>query len=280
MSLRHFLARPMLAAHLLARSVMGPHSGLRILLLHDIPPGEMAAFDALVGWLTASGRLIDPSTAAEYLGGRATASAPVLLTFDDGFASNLAAATTVLARHHAKAVFFVCPGLVDLAPDVQRAAIAENIFDGQRQAADLPDALRLMTWPEIAFLHGQGHAIGNHTLSHRRLTLLSDAELEAEIAGGAEAVRRHLGIEAEWFAFPFGDISSVNARVLAAAGRRHNFVRSGIRGLNPPGTNRHAMLADHVDLGAPTAYWQLVTEGGLDHRYAEARRRLRAMMTA
>lgn len=269
MSPRHLLAPPLLAAHRLARLLTRRAGGVRLLLLHDVPPSEMAALDHLLSSLGKTGRLGSPR---DYGSGRACC----ILTFDDGFASNLEAAA-LLERHGARGIFFVCPGLMALPWDEQRAAIAANVFDGKRRPEDIPERMRLMTWDELRDLEARGHVIGSHTLNHRRLTGLAQAEMEDEIRGSSMAFEREMGRVPEWFAFPFGDIDSVNAGILHCAGRLHRYCRSGIRGANGPDTHRLAVLADHVDLAAPPAYRMLAAEGGMDSRYSGARERLKAM---
>ena len=56
---------------------------------------------------------------------------PVLVSFDDGFASNHALAKSLLSRHGIQALFFVCPGLMDL-PRAQQPAVASASFAAAR----------------------------------------------------------------------------------------------------------------------------------------------------
>jgi hypothetical protein len=67
---------------------------------------------------------------------------------------------------------------------------------------------------------------------------------------------------------------------LAIAAKRYRVCRSGVRGLNLPGQNRVALLADHIDLGSSFAWQRLTLEGGLDGRYRAARKRLATMARA
>lgn len=273
--LRHFLAPPLRHLNRAKQVLVGGGNGLRILLLHDIPEQQLPALDKLVGWLRAEGRLVDPSGAEAWLEPHHDDKrpAPCLVSFDDGFASNLAAAQ-VLEDHGSRGLFFVCPGLMNLDAPTQRQAIAANIFDGKITADSLPDTARLMNWDEVRQLELAGHTIGNHTMSHRRLTRLSADECDTEIGTAAAILAERLSRQVHWFAFPFGDIESVNATTLATAGRYHRFCRSGVRGPNATGVNRFALRADHIDLSHPPAYRRLIAEGGLDSRYRQARRRL------
>jgi peptidoglycan/xylan/chitin deacetylase (PgdA/CDA1 family) len=79
----------------------------------------------------------------------------------------------------------------------------------------------MMSWLELKELHQDGHEIGSHSMSHPILPLVSDAQLEDEIAGSRTHLRERLGFEIESFCYPNGDC---NARVAAAvqrAGYRH-----------------------------------------------------------
>ena len=260
------LAAPFCLAAWRAWRRVVPRDGYRALLFHDVPPSQRAAFAALVTQLHHQGRLITPAQAAA--GGDG-----VLLTFDDGFQSNLEVAETILAPLGVSALFFVCPGLVDLRGDAQAAAIGANVFDGKRDAGDL----RIIDWDGVERLRALGHTIGSHTLDHKRLTALSADARAEQIDGAAERLRQRLGAVPDWFAYTFGDAWSVDAPSLAAIARRHRFCRSGVRGANRQGVSPYALRADHVELGGDEAWRWLAVEGGLDPLYRKARARLDAL---
>jgi peptidoglycan/xylan/chitin deacetylase (PgdA/CDA1 family) len=171
-----------------------------------------------------------------------------VLNFDDGFQANRDVAERILAPRGIKAAFFVSPGLV-----------------GQEG---------YMGWSDLAALAKSGHVIGAHGMSHRRLAGLRGADLEAEVVLPGEAIAEKLGATPEWFAFPFGDIDSIDPTALVLIGRHYQRCRSGVRGANSPDTHRLAVLADHVDLGSSFAWQRLTVAGGLDAPYREARERL------
>ncbi len=275
MSLREILAGPALMAWRLTAPLRPRPSGaFRILLFHDIAPSRRQAFAALVGRLAAENRLIGPAEAASRLerGGPTQGKTPVLLSFDDGFSSNLEVAETILAPLEARAIFFVCPGLMALSGETQKTAVSANILRGLRPAPE-----PLMDWRGVERLKALGHAIGNHTFEHRRLTGLTADQRVEQIARAAEALTSRLGAPPEWFAYTFGDIDSIDAASLAEIGRHHRFCRSGVRGDNHPGTPRLALRADQVDLEASPAWQRLAVEGALAMPYREQRRRLDLM---
>jgi peptidoglycan/xylan/chitin deacetylase (PgdA/CDA1 family) len=161
---------------------------------------------------------------------------------------------------------------MDLPRGEQSAAVAARVFRGT--TSDVPE---LMTWDQVAELAAWGHAIGGHGMNHIRLAGLDPNRLEHEIAGARRGLSERLKRSAEWFAFPFGDIASVDRAALHVIARHFRFCRSGVRGINRAGTPPMAILAEHVDLDAPFAYQRTALEGGLDFRHAAARMRLAGM---
>jgi peptidoglycan/xylan/chitin deacetylase (PgdA/CDA1 family) len=107
------------------------------------------------------------------------------------------------------AIHGLAPPSGERAHAVYRSALPrfESLFDrlGLRATffaigRDLDDA---SAREAIARLHGAGHEIGNHTLSHRYdFTRLPEAELRAEIEGGARAIEAATGARPRGFRSP------------------------------------------------------------------------------
>ncbi|MBZ5492567.1 MAG: polysaccharide deacetylase family protein [Acidobacteriia bacterium] len=97
------------------------------------------------------------------------------LTFDDGPNDpHTMRLLDVLARHNAKATFFLIGKYVRVRPDVVRAIAAA------------------------------GHEIGNHTESHPNLILVSAARLRQELADCGKALEDAMGKRIALFRPPFG----------------------------------------------------------------------------
>jgi len=133
--LRYRLAKPCLAG-LRAWHLVTParRAGFRTLLFHDVGAAALPAFEALLDEVSRAGGVIAPADAEAWLSGEVPAAADrgaFLLAFDDGFASNHQVAMGALAERGFRALFFVCPGLMDLTGEAQRAAIAANVFEGR-----------------------------------------------------------------------------------------------------------------------------------------------------
>jgi peptidoglycan-N-acetylglucosamine deacetylase len=97
------------------------------------------------------------------------------LTFDDGPNDpHTLYLLDVLAKHNAKAIFFLIGKYVRQRPDIARAIAAA------------------------------GHEIGNHTDSHPNLVLVSAARLRQELADCNKALEDALGTKIRLFRPPFG----------------------------------------------------------------------------
>lgn len=87
-----------------------------------------------------------------------------------------------LAAHGSQATFFLSGDKVAATPDLARRILAE------------------------------GHELGHHSHSHRKLTTLPDAEVDAELDRAAAVFRDVLGAQASWFRPPFGELRQDQAR--------------------------------------------------------------------
>lgn len=96
-----------------------------------------------------------------------------MLIFDDGPTALTPRILDLLAQHNQRAVFFL---IGDRIPD--RRNTVERII-------------------------GEGHAVGNHTMSHQRLTLLEDAAVHSEIEWCRDAIAEVTGEEPTAFRPPF-----------------------------------------------------------------------------
>jgi peptidoglycan/xylan/chitin deacetylase (PgdA/CDA1 family) len=97
------------------------------------------------------------------------------ITFDDG--PNPAVTPKLLdllAKHNARATFFLVGRFVRECPDLTKEILA------------------------------RGHALGNHTYTHPNLFLCGPRKTEEELQRCADAIRQAAGVEPRWFRPPFG----------------------------------------------------------------------------
>jgi peptidoglycan/xylan/chitin deacetylase (PgdA/CDA1 family) len=129
---------------------------------------------------------------------------PVVLTFDDGYVD---AATQVLPRlvqRGQTATFFIVSSFCAQDP-------ASRVTRWNRQ---------FLTWSEVRGLRDAGMEIGSHSVSHLRLSPLSQDDLHAQVSDSRAAIERYLGTPVEFFAYPYNDQSRWVRRAVEKAGYR------------------------------------------------------------
>ena len=101
-----------------------------------------------------------------------------------------------------------------LLPEAERRGCHETLLQRLDTDRDLihahartNDKWRTLNWEELARLQEGGVSIGAHTRSHRTLSKLEPAELEWEICGSRDDLKRNLGLENVSFAYPYGGIA-------------------------------------------------------------------------
>jgi len=257
-----------------------PAGAFRICLLHGVSRDHQAAFERLVQYILDAHGVLAPPEAEDRLGGDATGEkagqTPYLFTFDDGYASNVIAGR-VLHRYGVRAVFFVCPGLMDTPRHLQHEAIARSYFEPGTSGAVAPPESAVMTWSDLEELAALGHTVGSHSTSHRRLSTLRGSEREEQVCRSADLLIRRLGVPVRWFAFPFGTLESLDQTSCRLIAQHYAYSCSGIRGLNSATTSPWALLREQVDLGAPLSYLKFVLGGGLDVVYWRKAQRLQRL---
>ncbi len=168
---------------------------LPVLMYHDI--GEPAAryriplwrLEQQLDWLLANG-YVTISLAQAYEALLADGPLPeraVVLTFDDGRPSQMAAARALAARNMT-ATFFVLPGRSGLGPE------------------------------QLRELRSMGHEIGSHSMTHRAMTRLPDGAVRWEAEASRQELERWIGAPVAFFAYPGGDWNGRVAAIVASCG--------------------------------------------------------------
>jgi len=251
---------------------LGHGPSLRVIVYHDVPLSLRSRCAAQLGKLARTWRFVSPSEFERMLtGDMPLLGRNLLVTFDDGFASNRAVAEEVLRPMGIQALFFIVPEFVGFSDTAaSRRYIVQRIQPG-RAIETLDPGLNNMGWADLEALLEMGHAIGAHTCTHARIaTLNTTADREHEISDCADIIESRLGCRVNHFAFPYGEIASITEDTLEIAARRYQFVHSGLRGENC----RISPLAVRRDVVAPTEAIGVVeafVEGLVDIRYARSR---------
>jgi peptidoglycan/xylan/chitin deacetylase (PgdA/CDA1 family) len=184
-------------------------------------------FAGLIDWLADHYDVIPLSTAAaspDLCRGRRPSLA---LTFDDAYRGVLRNALPLLRQRGLPATIFAVSGsrFPDtgfwwddtgvarlMTPEVRRRCLADEHGDGERilgalhlASAPPTDADRLPArWTELAVALGPDIELGAHSVTHRALPFLSDAELARELTECRATIAAQVGTEPRYFAYPYG----------------------------------------------------------------------------
>ena len=178
-----FLRTGAIRLRTLFHSKGGAPGGVLFLFYHDMQASERAAFEAQIRHLRDIGDIVSPADAVKILMGgnaRTTNERHICLTFDDGYRGAFEHAFPILASENVPAAFFVVAGWIDEA----RPGI--------------------IGWEDCRTLAAGGMEIGSHSISHRRLAQLDEAEAAREFVASRTRVEAETGRACVHFACPFG----------------------------------------------------------------------------
>jgi peptidoglycan/xylan/chitin deacetylase (PgdA/CDA1 family) len=163
---------------------------------------------------------------ATYLGerGRVRTRPAVVLTFDDGYADNFAAAR-ILRRLGLPCTFFINTRIV--GTDRRFPFDEEHGHDG----------VPALSWAQAEQMAAWGFALANHTASHVNLARAGLAAARLEITTARDDLEERVGSAdaARWLAYPFGrrkDMTDEIRAALPSMGIEYCFSAYG--GVNPP----------------------------------------------
>jgi peptidoglycan/xylan/chitin deacetylase (PgdA/CDA1 family) len=138
----------------------------------------------------------------------------VAITIDDGYRSVYEKAYPILKKHNFKATLFIYTAFIGNSPNA-------------------------MTWEQLREMSEDGFEVESHTISHADLTRKQKGESEVEyrqrirreLQEPRALIRKHLGQEAVWLAYPYGRLNGLIITMAREAGYRGGV--TVIRGSNP-----------------------------------------------
>ena len=241
---------------------------LRVLLYHGVSEENLPMFEKQMFFLKRSWKFLTTDEFNECISGKRHLEADsLLLTFDDGFYSNRVVSERVLAPLKIPALFFVVSKFIDYKiGDDWRNFVANNI-NPSMIPQEVPDYMRNLNWNDLSYLLDEGHAIGAHTATHKRLSNLHGDELHEEIINSADYLESRLGQHINHFAFTFGNLESFSSEALKIARMRFKYIHTGLRGDNANLLNPWSIKRDSLEPTMPLYSMGGVLEGALDFLY-------------
>lgn len=127
-----------------------------------------------------------------------------VLTFDDGACNVLEHGMTVLKEENFRAILFVVAGSIG----------GINDWDAKHGHPVVP----LMSDQQIRDWLAAGHEIGSHSLTHRNLAKLGEAEARQQICDSKKVLEDRFGVPIRHFCYPHGKYTEVARRLVEEAG--------------------------------------------------------------
>ena len=246
-----------------------------ILTFHSIPPHQIESFSLLIKSLNDRFGFITPDQFTDYLSGvYEIVSTKLLLTFDDGFHSNYIVAQEVLSVLNIKAIFFLTTGFINCTNSLgMKKFVVNNLLCTAGHFET-----QAMNWGQIQELIIEGHEVGAHTESHPNLVKITSSEmLVKEIIQSKLTLEDKLDIQVKHFAYPFGNIASINDDILNRLYEVYRFIYSGIRGPNISKAPNRVLRREAISLENDLKYNIRVASGALSFYYFWDRRKLDKM---
>ncbi len=145
----------------------------------------------------------------------------VAFTFDDGWRDCYTQIAIQLERYGVNAMFFINPHFADAADNNDVAYIENFTVNTTKSPGKHP-----MTWSQIKELQRRGFLFGAHTLDHFCINDDNVEELERQIGDCRAEIEEKLGVDCDYFAFPYGKLEHANPKSIEIACRYYKYVFS------------------------------------------------------
>lgn len=153
------------------------------------------------GFMTVGGNELTNAVAT----GSCPITRPCAITFDDGTTDLYENALPLLIEKKVKAIIFLVAGLAD-----KRSAWLAR--------PDNPEPPAILSWEMVREMAAAGIEFGAHTMSHPRLSQLSEAEARCEITDSKKRIEDETGKEISLFCYPYGDYNQETISLVKEVG--------------------------------------------------------------
>ena len=120
-----------------------------------------------------------------------------LLTFDDGFSSDVDIVLPLLKKYKISAIFFITTAFVGMP--------------------------NYMTWEQIRYLSDCGMVIGSHSVNHSDMKSMTKSERITEFETSCSIIEAQISKKVKMFSFPYGRFNSSIANEAFEAGYEYCF---------------------------------------------------------
>jgi hypothetical protein len=252
----------------------------QVMNFHGTPAAQTATLRAQLEWVGERFVVLDLDAFARVLRSGARLDRPaLLLTFDDGIASNYHVAAPALEAMGMRGLFFVNPGFAESRGESARVFYMERLL-ANPSTRPAPEEWMPMSPDQIGDLAKRGHAIGNHTYSHADLSRTPATELEHQIVRSRDRLREWTGTPVDSFAWTYrwDAITPVAWEMARAA---HPLCFAPCSGSVRPGRSRPDLIwRTHMEGDYPEWEYRFIYSGLGAIAARGKRRRLHAILDA
>ena len=205
-----------------------PKKSLRVLMFHNI--SDIMNFKNQINLLKKDWKFINPDHFYKILDGKKKINGRyLLLTFDDGFKSNIYVAEKILKKLKLKAIFFV-PIKFVLMKDKK---LIKKFIQNNLKVNSVENEMKNLNLKDLKKLKKMDFVIGAHTYSHKNLKKINDKKiLNYEIIQSANKLQKLLNIKIDNFSFNFGRLNDISYKSLLLSKKRFKYIFTAIRGEN------------------------------------------------
>lgn len=224
--------------------------GVRILTYHTIelePSNSYSVslknFEKQMIYLKNHFNVISLSQYYEFLNGKTILPKnSVVITFDDGFRSFYELAYPILTKYQFKATCFL---------------IASKLES---------DDLNFMHLKELnELVQDKNMTLASHGSYHKSIAQLSDSELEYEVSESKCLIEKNLGIDVEFFSYPYGTRRDFDERSMnVLSNSRYMLATTSINGINSKRTNPLKLRRTKIEFGDNMETFKRILKGSLD----------------
>lgn len=217
-----------------------PKKSLRVLMFHNI--SDVLNFKNQIYSLKKDWKFINPDKFYKILNRKKKINGRyLLLTFDDGFKSNIHVAEKILKKMKLKAIFFV-PIKFVLLKDKK---LIKKFIKKNLKISFVENEMRNLSLKDLKKLKKMNFVIGAHTFSHINLKKMNNLKkLRYEIIESANKLQKLLDIKIDNFSFNFGRLNDISEKSLVLSKKRFKYVFTAVRGENLD--NQKIIFRDNV----------------------------------
>ena len=214
---------------------------LRVLMFHDID--DYQKFEKIIIYLKKDWEFISPDYFYNiYKNKQKINKRLILLTFDDGFKSNLKVAEKILSKYRIKAIFFIPFQFVN----TQKLTLKQKFINKNLKIENITSKMDSMSLNDIKKLIKLKHKIGAHTYSHSDLKSIKNLKkLNFEIIDATNKFQIQINKKINFFAFNFGRLKNISQPMVKIANKRFDLMFTGIRGQN--NSNSKLLFRDNIN---------------------------------